>query len=140
MAYTYRQLRPHEKNYVTHDLELGAMVHVLKVWHHYLYGVPFEVYTDYKYLTYLFSQKDLNLRQMRWVEFLIDYNFQIKYHPGKTNIVADTLSRKTQITTTMISVWSLTTQFANWHPLSVGLHLVCNAIIGIDLLVWVCKA
>ncbi|CAN6459657.1 unnamed protein product [Victoria cruziana] len=116
IAYTSRQLRQHEKNYVTHDLELGAVVHALKVWRHYLYGVQFEVYTDHKSLTYLFSQKDLNLRQRRWVEFLADYEFQMLYHPGKVNVVADALSRKNQATLTMVQAWMLTEELINWHP------------------------
>ncbi|CAN6477121.1 unnamed protein product [Victoria cruziana] len=95
IAYTSRQLRQHERNYVTHDLELGAIVYALKIWRHYLYGTRFDVFTDHKSLTYLFLQKEWNLRQRRWVEFLLDYDFQMRYHPGKANVVADALSRKT---------------------------------------------
>ncbi|XP_071906001.1 uncharacterized protein [Coffea arabica] len=83
VAYASRRLKPHEQNYPTHDLELAAVIFALKKWKHYLYGVTFEVYTDHKSLKYLFSQKELNLRQRRWVEFLEDYDCSINYHPGK---------------------------------------------------------
>ncbi|KAA3480774.1 DNA/RNA polymerases superfamily protein [Gossypium australe] len=94
VAYASRQLRPHEVNYPTHDLELAAVVFALKIWRHYLYGERSIVYTDHKSLKYLLTQKDLNLRQRRWVELLKDYDCSIEYHPGKANVVADALSRK----------------------------------------------
>ncbi|PZP12942.1 MAG: hypothetical protein DI611_15630, partial [Brachybacterium faecium] len=94
IAYGGRQLRVHEKNYPTHDLELAAIVFALKSWRHYLLGERFELFTDHKSLKYLFSQKDLNLRQQRWMEFLASYDFEIAYTPGKGNVVADALSRK----------------------------------------------
>ena len=93
VAYASRQLRVHEKNYPTHDLELAAVVFVLKIWRHYLYGARFEVFSDHKSLKYLFDQKELNMRQRRWLEFLKDYDFSLNYHPGKANVVADALSR-----------------------------------------------
>ena len=77
VAYASRQLKEHKRNYPTHDLELAAVVHALKIWRHYLYGVRFEVFTDHKSLRYLFSQKELNLRQRRWIEFLKDYDFDL---------------------------------------------------------------
>jgi hypothetical protein len=95
VAYASRQLRIHEKNYPTHDLELAAVVFVLKIWRHYLYGSRFEVFSDHKSLKYLFDQKELNMRQRRWLELLKDYDFGLNYHPGKANVVADALSRKT---------------------------------------------
>src|SRR5882724_10370294 len=77
-----------------HDLELAAVVFALKIWRHYLYGEKFEVFSDHKSLKYLFSQKELNLRQLRWMEHIEDYDFDLQYHPGKANVVVDALSRK----------------------------------------------
>ena len=94
VAYASRQLRPHEQNYSTHDLEFAAVVHALKILRHYLIGNKCEIYTAHKSLKYIFTQPDLNLRQRRWLEFVKDYNIKIHYHPGKTNVVADDLSRK----------------------------------------------
>ena len=94
IAYASRQLKKHEQNYPTHDLEMAAVVFALKIWRHYLYGEPCEIYTDHKSLKYIFQQKDLNLRQRRWMELLKDYDCTILYHPGKANVVADALSRK----------------------------------------------
>ena len=94
VSYASRQLRPHECNYPTHDMELAAIVFALKIWRHYLYGVVFEVLSDHKNLRYLFDQRELNMRQRRWMEFLKDYDFELKYHPGKANVVADALSQK----------------------------------------------
>ena len=93
IAYASRQLKVHEKNYPTHDLELAAVVFALKIWRHYLYGVHVDIFTDHKNLQYVFTQKDLNLRQRRWLEFLKDYDMSVHYHPGKANVVADALSR-----------------------------------------------
>ena len=94
IAYASRQLRPHEKNYPTHDLGLAAVVFALKIWRHYLYGEKCDVYTDRKSLKYIFTQKALNMRQRRWLELLKDYDLTIHYHSGKANVVADALSRK----------------------------------------------
>ncbi|KAJ9556102.1 hypothetical protein OSB04_010716 [Centaurea solstitialis] len=94
IAYASRQLKVHEKNYTTHDLELGAVVFAFKIWRHYLYGTKCTIYTDHKSLQHILDQKMLNMRQRRWVELLSDYDCEIKYHPGKANVVADTLSRK----------------------------------------------
>jgi hypothetical protein len=94
VAYASRQLKPHEQNYSTHDLEFAAVVHTLKIWRHYLIGNKCEIYTDHKSLKYIFTQPDLNLRQRRWLELVKDYNVEIHYHPGKANVVADALSRK----------------------------------------------
>ena len=94
IAYASRQLKQHEKNYPTHDLEMAAVIFALKLWRHYLYGVKCEIFTDHKSLQHILTQKELNLRQRRWVELLSDYNCKIQYHPGKANVVADALSRK----------------------------------------------
>ena len=94
IAYASRQLKDHEKNYPTHDLELAAIVFALKIWRHYLYGAKCEIYTDHQSLKYIFTQKELNMRQRRWLELVKDYDCQILYHPGKANKVADALSRK----------------------------------------------
>ena len=91
VAYASRQLKPHEQNYPTHDLEFAAVVHALKIWRHYLIGNKCEIYTDHKSLKYIFTQPDLNLRQRRWLELVKDYNVEIHYHPGKANMVADAL-------------------------------------------------
>jgi hypothetical protein len=93
VAYASRQLRKHEQNYPTHDLELSAVVHALKIWRHYMIGNKCQIFTDHKSLKYIFTQKDLNLRQRRWLELIKDYNLDIQYHPGKANVVADALSR-----------------------------------------------
>ncbi|XP_021607608.1 uncharacterized protein LOC110611529 [Manihot esculenta] len=93
VAYASRQLKPHERNYPTHDLKLAAIVFALKIWRHYLYGEKCYIYTDHKSLKYLPTQKALNLRQKRWMELLKDYDSIIGYHPGKENMVADALSR-----------------------------------------------
>ncbi|GJS91698.1 putative reverse transcriptase domain-containing protein [Tanacetum coccineum] len=94
IAYASRQLKIHEKNYTTHDLELRAVVFALKMWRHYLYGTRCTVFTDHKSLQHILDQKELNMRQRRWLELLSDYDCDIRYHPGKANVVADALSRK----------------------------------------------
>jgi hypothetical protein len=97
VAYSSRQLKVHEKNYPIHDLELAAVVHTLKTWRHYLYGQKCDVYTDHKSLKYIFTQSKQNVRQRRWLELIKDYELEIHYHPGKANIVADALSRKSEV-------------------------------------------
>ena len=120
VSYASRQLKVHERNYPTHDLELAAVVFVLKIWRHYLFGSHFEVFSDHKSLKYLFSQKELNMRQRRWLEFLKDYDFELNYHPGKANVVADALSRKSlHVSTLMIKEFELLSQFRD-------LSLVCE--------------
>ncbi|GKE52685.1 putative reverse transcriptase domain-containing protein, partial [Tanacetum coccineum] len=88
IAYASRQLKIHGKNYTTHDLELGAVVFALKIWRHYLYGIKSVIYTDHKSLQHIFSQKELNMRQRRWIELFSDYDYEIHYHPSKANVVA----------------------------------------------------
>nr|GFB40194.1 putative reverse transcriptase domain-containing protein [Tanacetum cinerariifolium] len=94
IAYASRQLKVHERNYTTHDLELGSVVFSLKIWRHYLYKTRCTVFTDHKILQHILDQKDLNMRQRRWLKLLSDYDCDIRYHPGKANVVADALSRK----------------------------------------------
>ncbi|WVZ53382.1 hypothetical protein U9M48_004333 [Paspalum notatum var. saurae] len=94
IAYASRQLRDHEKNYPTHDLELAAVVHALKVWMHYLFGQKCDIDIDHKNLKYIFTQTELNMRQRRWLELIKDYDLGIHYHLGEANVVADALSRK----------------------------------------------
>jgi hypothetical protein len=94
IVYASRQLRKHEINYPTRDLELAAVVHALKIWRHYLLGNVCNIFTDHKSLKYIFTQPELNMRQHRWLELIKDYNLQVHYHPGKANVVADVLSRR----------------------------------------------
>ena len=96
IAYGSKQLKNHEQNYPTNDLELAAIVFALKIRHLYLYGEQFEVFSYHKSLKYIFTQQDLNMRQRRWMEYLEDYDFTLHYHPSKANIVADALSWKSR--------------------------------------------
>nr|GEX11621.1 putative reverse transcriptase domain-containing protein [Tanacetum cinerariifolium] len=97
IAYASCQLKIHEKNYLTHDLEFGAMVFALKMWRHYLYNTKCVVLTDHKSLQHILDQKKLNIRQRRWLKLLSDYICEIHYHPRKANVVADALSQKERI-------------------------------------------
>ncbi|GKE98320.1 putative reverse transcriptase domain-containing protein [Tanacetum coccineum] len=97
IAYASRQLKIHEKNYTTHDLEHRSVVFALKIWRHYLYGTKCIVFTDHKSLQHILDQKELNMRQRHWLELLSDYDYDIRYHPGKENVVADALSHKERI-------------------------------------------
>ncbi|KAL4038666.1 hypothetical protein IC575_002289 [Cucumis melo] len=103
VAYASRQLKSHEQNYPTHDLELVAVVFALKIWRHYLYGEKIQIFTDHKSLKYFFTQKELNMRQRRWLELVKDYDCEILYHPGKANVVADALSRKVSHSAALIT-------------------------------------
>ncbi|KAL0543844.1 hypothetical protein IC582_018949 [Cucumis melo] len=103
VAYASRQLKSHEQNYPTHDLELAAMVFALKIWRHYLYGEKIQIFTDHKSLKYIFTQEELNMRQHRWLKLVKDYDCEILYHPGKANVVADALSRKVSYSTALIT-------------------------------------
>jgi ribonuclease HI len=94
VSYASRQLRKHEENFPTHDLELAAVVHALKIWRHYLIGHRCEIYSDHKSIKYIFTQTYLNLRQRRWLELIKDYDLGINYHPGKANVTAGALSRR----------------------------------------------
>ncbi|KAL0546488.1 hypothetical protein IC582_016398 [Cucumis melo] len=103
VAYASRQLKSHEQNYPTHDLELAEVVFALKIWRHYLYGEKIQIFTDHKSLKYFFTQKELNMRQRRWLELVKDYDCEILYHPGKANVVADALSRKVSHSAALIT-------------------------------------
>ena len=94
IAYASRQLKLHEKKYPVYDLDLVAAILSLKLWQHYFFGEKCKVYTDHKSLKYIFTQKELNMRQRQWLELIKDYDLEILYHPGKANVVADALSRK----------------------------------------------
>ncbi|GKE38904.1 putative reverse transcriptase domain-containing protein [Tanacetum coccineum] len=96
ISYASRQLKIHENNYTTHDLELGSVVFSLKLWRYYLHGTMYTVFTNHKSLQHILNQKELNMRQHRWLELLSGYDCKICYHPGKANVVADALSRKEQ--------------------------------------------
>ena len=76
-------------------------MHALTTWRHFLIGNHCEVYTDHKSLKYIFTQKELNLRQRRWLELIKDYDMKLHYHSGKANVVADALSRKSHVNTLM---------------------------------------
>ncbi|GKA82179.1 reverse transcriptase domain-containing protein [Tanacetum coccineum] len=108
IAYASRQLKTHEKNYTTHDLELGVVVFAFKIWRHYLYETKSVIYTDHQSLQNIFDQKELNMRQRRWIELLSDYECEIKYHSGKANVVADALSRKERLKPRRVRAMSIT--------------------------------
>ncbi|GJX42113.1 putative reverse transcriptase domain-containing protein [Tanacetum coccineum] len=95
-VYASWQLKIHEKNYTTYDLKLSVVVFALKIWRHYLYGTKCTVFTNHKSLQHILDQKELNIRQRRWLELLSDYDCDICYYPGKANVMADALSRKEQ--------------------------------------------
>ena len=95
VEYASRQLKSHEQNHPTHDLDLVAVMFALKIWRHYLYGEKCRVFTNHKSLKYLLTQKELNLRKRQWLELFKDYDCIVDYHPEKANVVADAFSRKT---------------------------------------------
>jgi hypothetical protein len=97
VAYASWQLRKNEVHYLSHDLELAAVVHALMIWRHYLMRKRYELYTDYKSMKYIFTQSNINLRQRRWLELIKDYDIGISYHPGKANVVSDALSRRSHV-------------------------------------------
>ncbi|GJV06406.1 putative reverse transcriptase domain-containing protein [Tanacetum coccineum] len=110
IAYASRQLKIHETNYTTHDLKLEAIVFALKIWRHYFYGTKSVIYMDHKSLQHIFSQKELNMRQRRWIELFSDYGCEIHYHPGKANVVADALSRKERVKPKRVRAINMTLQ------------------------------
>ncbi|WVZ56670.1 hypothetical protein U9M48_007164, partial [Paspalum notatum var. saurae] len=119
VSYASRQLRAHEENYPTHDLELAAVVHALKIWRHYLIGKKCKIYTDHKSLKYIYTQTELNMRQRRWLELIKDYELEIHYHLGKANVVADALSRKSYCN--LLTGEELSASYARkWSELRIG--------------------
>ncbi|XP_015081239.1 uncharacterized protein LOC107024791 [Solanum pennellii] len=126
--YASRQLKVHEKNYPIHDLKLATVVFALKIWRHYLYGVHCEVFTDHRSLQYIFNQRDLNLRQRRWLELLKDYDMTILYHPGNANVVVDALSRKG------VSMGSLAMLQVDKSPLARDAQSLANSIVRLNIL------
>ena len=139
VAYGSCQLKNHEQNYPTHDMELAAIVFALKIWRHYLYGEQFEVYSDHKSLKYIFTQRDLNMRQRRWMEFLEDYDFNLHYHPGKANVVADALSRKSREVLASIAsrewqmletVWQFGLQYSEQAQDTLGNLVAMPSLLG----------
>jgi hypothetical protein len=106
IAYASRALWNHEQNYPTHDLELAAVIHALKIWRHHLMGAKCNIYTDHKSLKYIFTQADLNMRQRRWLELIKDYDLEVYYHPGEANVVADALSRKAHCHCLTVAIFS----------------------------------
>ena len=105
VAYGSQQLKNHEQSYPTHDMELAAIMFSLNAWRHYLYGEQFEVFSDHKSSKYISMQRDLNIRQRRWMKYLEDYEFTLHYHPDKENVVADALSRMSQGVLASIASW-----------------------------------
>ena len=105
VAYGSRQLKNHEHNYPTHDLELAAIVFSLKIWCHYLHGEKSDVFSDNKSLKYIFTQRDLNMRQHRWMKYLKDYDFTLHYHHGKANVLSDALSQKSRVVLASVASW-----------------------------------
>ena len=97
VAYESRKLKEHEKNYATHDLELSAIIHALKMWWHYLIGRNFLLMLVNISLKYLFDQQNLNARQARCFLFVSEHDFEIKHIKGKENKVVDALSRHTNL-------------------------------------------
>jgi hypothetical protein len=119
VAYASRQLRKHKEKYPTHDLELAAVVHALKIWRHYIIDKICEVYSDHKSLKYIFTQADLNLRQRRWLELIKDYDSGINYHPDKANVVTDALSRRSHLN--MLATRELLSEFCKeFEKLNLG--------------------
>ncbi|GKA22795.1 putative nucleotidyltransferase, ribonuclease H [Tanacetum coccineum] len=110
IAYASRQLKIHEKNYTTYDLELGAVVFALKIWRHYLYGTKSVIYTDHKSLQHIFNQKELNMHQRRWIELFSDYDCEIRYHSGKVNVVANALSTNERVKPKRVRAMNMTIQ------------------------------
>jgi hypothetical protein len=141
VAYASRQLRKHEVNYSTHDLELAAIVHALKIWRHYLMGKRCELYTDHKSLKYIFTQANLNLSQRRWLELIKDYDLGINYHPRKANVVADDLSCRSHVSQLVVDSmpFELRKEFGKLNLRIVANTEVVEMEVGSSLLQEICK-
>ncbi|CAN4114568.1 unnamed protein product [Withania somnifera] len=126
IAYALRQLKVHESNYPTRDLELAAIMFALKIWRHYLYGVRCEIFTDHRSLQYIENERELNARQRRWIELLKDYDISILYHPGMANVVADALSRRA------VGMGSLAALSIYERPLAVEVRSLANRLFRLD--------
>jgi hypothetical protein len=121
IAYASRALRVYEHNYPTHDLELVAVIHALKIWRHHLMGTKCHIYTDHKSLKYIFTQADLNMRQRRWLELIKDYDLEVHYHPGKANVVADALSCRAHCSCLSIEAFNET---LCWEMIKLNLEII----------------
>ena len=95
-TYKSRQ-KPYERNYPTQDLKLATVIFALKIWRHYLLGDKVLIYTYHKSLKYIFTHKELNMRQRRWLKLMADYDVDLQCHPGEINVVPDASSRKLKI-------------------------------------------
>nr|GFC76034.1 putative reverse transcriptase domain-containing protein [Tanacetum cinerariifolium] len=131
IAYASRQLKIHEKNYTTHDLELGAIVLALTIWRHYLYRTKSVIYTNHKSLQHIFSQKELNMRQRRLIELFSDYDCKIRYHPGKANVVADALSRKERVKLKRVRAMNMILQSSIKDMILAAQKEVVNEYVGL---------
>nr|GEY50029.1 putative reverse transcriptase domain-containing protein [Tanacetum cinerariifolium] len=136
IAYASRQLKIHEKNYTTHDLELGAIVLALKIWRHYLYGTKSVIYTNHKSLQHIFSQKELNMRHRRLIELFSDYDCKIRYHPGKANVVADALSRKERVKLKRVRAMNMILQLSIKDMILAAQKEAVNEYVGLQKGSW----
>ncbi|XP_070019772.1 uncharacterized protein [Nicotiana sylvestris] len=127
IVYASVELKPHEKKYSVHDLELASIVQALKIWRHYIYGVSCEMFTNHRSLQHLFKQKNLNLRKQGWLELLKDYNITILYHLRKANVVAPTLSRKAE------SMGSIPYISVGERPLALDVQALANRFVSLDI-------
>jgi hypothetical protein len=136
VAHASRQLRKHEVNYPTHDLVLAAVIHALKIWRHYLMRKRCELYTDHKSLKYIFTQSNLNHRQRRWLELIKNYDLGINYHPGKANVVADALSRRSHVSKLVVDSmpFELCVEFDKLNQRIVANTEATEMEVGSDLL------
>ncbi|GJR19004.1 putative reverse transcriptase domain-containing protein [Tanacetum coccineum] len=132
IAYASRQLKIYDKSYTTHNLELGAVVFALKIWRHYLYETKSVIYTDHKSLQHIFSQNELNMRQRRWIEVFSDYDCEIRYHPGKANVVANALSRKERVKPKRVRAMNMTFQSSIKDRILAAQKEACDETAGLQ--------